>query len=201
MSNPLDPHRSRRVGFLTNRHAKKSEDQHRFLDTPRGPQPAGYVPGEGVPGEIAVYFADDPRKLYQLKQWLPVFERLDSRHRLVIITRHPKTYAELGEVSGLRRVLAPAFPDLANLYETSGFKVAVYVNNSVHNFHSLRQSRMLHVHVNHGESDKVCMVSNQVKAYDRVFVAGEAAIARHAAALLEFDLGALVPVGRPQLDL
>ena len=189
------------MGLLTNRHARKRTDPHRFLDTPGGPRPAGYVPGEGVPGEIAVYFADDPRKLYQLEQWLPVLERLDAGHPLVIITRHPKTYAELGEISGLRRVLAPAFPDLANLYESSDFRVAVYVNNSVHNFHSLRQRRMLHVHVNHGESDKVCMVSNQVKAYDRVFVAGEAAIRRHHAALIGFDDAKLVPVGRPQLDL
>jgi CDP-glycerol glycerophosphotransferase (TagB/SpsB family) len=57
------------------------------------------------------------------------------------------------------------------------------------------------VHVNHGESDKVCMVSNQVKAYDRVFIAGEAARRRHRAALMEFDDAKLVPVGRPQLDL
>jgi CDP-glycerol glycerophosphotransferase (TagB/SpsB family) len=45
------------------------------------------------------------------------------------------------------------------------------------------------------------MVSNQVKAYDRVFVAGEAAVRRHRAALLEFDESKLVRVGRPQLDL
>jgi hypothetical protein len=193
MSDPSPP--------VFTRHAKKTEDPHRFLDTPNGPQPDGYRPGEPVPGEIAVYFTDDPRKLYQLRQWLPVFERLDARHPLAIITRHHRTYAELGELTGLRRVLAPTFPDLANLYESSDFKIAVYVNNSVHNFHSLRQCRLLHVHVNHGESDKVCMVSNQVKAYDRVFVAGTAAIHRHRAARLGFDEGKLVAVGRPQLDL
>jgi CDP-glycerol glycerophosphotransferase (TagB/SpsB family) len=55
--------------------------------------------------------------------------------------------------------------------------------------------------VNHGESDKICMVSNQAKAYDKVFVAGEAAIRRHAAALAWFDPNHLVPVGRPQIDL
>ena len=40
-----------------------------------------------VPGTVAVYFADDPRKVYQLKQWLPVFERLDREHPVTIITR------------------------------------------------------------------------------------------------------------------
>jgi CDP-glycerol glycerophosphotransferase (TagB/SpsB family) len=45
------------------------------------------------------------------------------------------------------------------------------------------------------------MVSNQVKAYDKVFVAGEAAVRRHRAALVDFDESTLVRVGRPQLDL
>jgi CDP-Glycerol:Poly(glycerophosphate) glycerophosphotransferase len=174
---------------------------HRLLDGPRVPGPAGYFPGEPVPGEVVVYFADDPRKLYQLRQWLPVLERLNDSHPTVVVTRHQRTFEEVRTQTALRCVLAPAFPDLVGLYEASDFKVAIYVNNSVHNFQSLTNRRMLHVHVNHGESDKVCMVSNQVKAYDRVFVAGEAAIVRHAAALLEFDPGALVPVGRPQLDL
>lgn len=185
------------MGLFGNR--KKAGDARRQLDTPNGPMPAGYEPGTHVPGEIAVYFADDPRKLYQLKQWLPVLERLDREHPVTIITRNRKTFAELE--TPLRTVLAPAFPDLVQLYETSDFKVAIYVNNSVHNFHSLMQRRIVHVHVNHGESDKVCMVSNQVKAYDRVFVAGEAAVRRHRVALMEFDESRLVSVGRPQLDL
>lgn len=187
------------MGLFGNR--KKPRDVRRLLDTPKGPLPAGYEPGTPVGGTVAVYFADDPRKLYQLKQWLPVLERLDHEHPVTIITRNHRTYAELAPTTSVRCVLAPAFPDLVQLYECSDFKVAVYVNNSVHNFHSLMQRFMLHVHVNHGESDKVCMVSNQVKAYDRVFIAGEAARRRHRAALMEFDESSLVAVGRPQLDL
>jgi CDP-glycerol glycerophosphotransferase (TagB/SpsB family) len=60
---------------------------------------------------------------------------------------------------------------------------------------------MLHVHINHGESDKQSMASNNAKSYDRVFVAGEAAVQRIAAGLLEFDTSKLVRIGRPQLDL
>jgi hypothetical protein len=185
------------VGLFGNR--KKPRDVRRLLDAPNGPVPTGYEPGTPVPGTVAVYFADDPRKLYQLRQWLPVLERLDREHPVTIVMRNRKTYDALE--TPLRNVLAPAFPDLVQLYECSDFKVAVYVNNSVHNFHSLMQRHMLHVHVNHGESDKVCMVSNQVKAYDRVFIAGEAARRRHRVALMEFDESKLVPVGRPQLDL
>ena len=155
----------------------------------------------GVPGTVAIYFADDPRYLYQLRQWLPVFERLHERHPSVIVACHPDTHAVLREETPLPSLLAPTWPELIGHYESSDYKVAVYVNNSDFNFLSLAAPRMLHVHVNHGESDKVCMVSNQVKAYDRVFVAGEAAVRRHKAALLEFDERALVRVGRPQLDL
>ncbi|MGD9527022.1 MAG: hypothetical protein AB7V44_09565, partial [Pseudonocardia sp.] len=50
---------------------------HRHLNGRRVADPDGYVPGEAVPGEVVVYFAEDPRRVYQLRQWLPVLERLD----------------------------------------------------------------------------------------------------------------------------
>jgi hypothetical protein len=130
-----------------------------------------------------------------------VLEMLDEHHRVLIVTRDPHSYAELSSMTALPAVCAPTMPDLMALYEASAFRVALYVNNSMFNFQSLMSRTMLHVHVNHGESDKVSMVSNQVKAYDRVFVAGPAAIDRHRAALIEFDHDSLVQVGRPQLDL
>lgn len=176
-------------------------NSHQNVDGRRVGRPAGYAPGEPVAGEIAVYFADDQRQLYQLSQWLPVLELLDRRHPVVIVTCHAGSYAALGRLTGLRTVFTPTWPDLAGLYETSAFRMAIYVNNSTDNFLSLTAPRMAHVHVNHGESDKACMVSNQVKAYDRVFVAGEAAVLRYRGALIEFDEGKLVRVGRPQLDL
>jgi len=150
---------------------------------------------------VVVYFGDDPRRLYQLWQWIPVLERLHGRHPVLLVARDPRTYTELHHRTSLPHVLAPTFADLVDLYENSAHKIAIYVNNSAHNFQSLVGRRMLHVHVNHGESDKVCMVSNQVKAYDRVFVAGEAAVRRYRAGLIDFDTGRLVRVGRPQLDL
>lgn len=153
------------------------------------------------PADVIVYFGDDPLRLYQLRQWLPVFEQLDADHPVLIVTRQPETFAQLPRMTLLRGALAPSFPDLVELYERVDPAVAIYVNNSMLNFQSLSARRMLHVHVNHGESDKACMASNQVKAYDRVLVAGEEAVARYRAALLEFDEHRFVPIGRPQLDL
>ncbi len=154
-----------------------------------------------LPVEVVAYFGDDPLRAYQLRQWLPVFEQLDRVHPVVVVLRDPRTVAAVAPLTSLRSALVPSFGELTELYRHVEAKVALYVNNSAKNFQSLVARSMVHVHVNHGESDKICMVSNQVKAYDRVFVAGDAAVARHRAALIGFDLDRLVPVGRPQLDL
>jgi len=156
-----------------------------------------------VPPEVSTvaYFADDPTRAYQLGQWLPVLEILNEQHPVGIVVRDPESAFVLGARTSLPVFTAPTFPELANLYESLDAKVALYCNNSMLNFQSLISGRMLHVHINHGESDKQSMASNNAKAYDRVFVAGAAAVQRHAAGLLEFDTDRLVRIGRPQLDL
>ncbi len=150
---------------------------------------------------VAAYFADDPTRVYQLLQWLPVLEQLDDTQPVGVVTRHPETAEVVRSATRLRVYDAPEFPELVELYERLGPKVVLYCNNSMLNFQSLLDGRALHVHINHGESDKQSMVSNNAKAYDRVLVAGEAAVQRHRAALMELDESRLVRIGRPQLDL
>ena len=150
---------------------------------------------------ILAYFADDPTRAYQLGQWLPVLEVLNERHPVGIVAREADSALVLGAATSLPVFTAESLQELTALYDDLDAKVVLYCNNSVLNFQSLINGRMLHVHINHGESDKQSMASNNAKAYDRVFVAGEAAVQRHAAGLLEFDLNRLVRIGRPQLDL
>jgi hypothetical protein len=151
--------------------------------------------------EVAVYYADDPDRVYQLDQWLPVLERLAETHKVVVILRDIRTMKVLQDRTTLPIVCVTTFLDLMNLYDAGEFKVGIYVNNGNRNFQSLNNPRMLHVHVNHGESDKLSSFSNQVKAYDRVFVAGPVAVERYKEALIDFDGSKVVAVGRPQLDL
>lgn len=150
--------------------------------------------------DVALYFADGPQKLYQLTQWLPVFES-HRDVRTIVVVRHIETYNTLRGLTSLRVLLVPRYEILMALYDRADFHAVLYVNNGWTNFQSLSFQQAVHIHVNHGESDKICMVSNQAKAYDKVFVAGEAAVRRHAAALAWFDPARLVRVGRPQLDL
>ncbi|MEO5852270.1 MAG: CDP-glycerol glycerophosphotransferase family protein [Nocardioides sp.] len=150
---------------------------------------------------VIAYFADDPSRTYQLIQWLPVLDLLHQQHPVSIVVRDPESAEVLRARTALPVLSAPSFPELTALYAELDAKVVLYCNNSMLNFQSLIDGRMLHAHINHGESDKQSMASNNAKAYDRVFVAGRAAVRRHVAGLLEFDTSRLVRVGRPQLDL
>jgi CDP-Glycerol:Poly(glycerophosphate) glycerophosphotransferase len=150
---------------------------------------------------VLAYFADDPTRSYQLIQWLPVLEQLDQHHPVGIVARDERTVEVLRERTDLPIAYVEGFAELTDLYAASEARVVLYCNNSMLNFNSLIDARKLHVHINHGESDKQSMASNNAKAYDRVFVAGEAAVRRYAAELLELDTAKLVRIGRPQLDL
>lgn len=151
--------------------------------------------------EVIVYFPDDVRRLYQIEQWLPIFEQLAERRSVLLVMRNLGAFREIRRRTRIRTIFVRRLYDLIELYDRGDYKIAIYVNNGSGNFQSLGAARMLHVHINHGESDKISMVSNQAKAYDRIFVAGEAAVLRHRAALMNFDESKLVRIGRPQLDL
>jgi hypothetical protein len=155
----------------------------------------------GLPAVVLAYFADGPSRAYQIQQWTPVLEKLEERRPVIVVTRSLKTFELLVGSTRLPLVFARRLRDLEDVLQSTDPKICLYVNNSTQNFQALSWRRALHVHLNHGESDKVSMASNQVKVYDAVFVAGEAAEMRYRENLLAFDGGTLVRVGRPQLDL
>lgn len=153
--------------------------------------------------DVLFYFPDAANKIYQIRQWLPVIAAHQTELKYGIVCRVKSSWQDLMFDDDLPapNFLATTFVSLMDLYRVLQPKAIVYPNNGLRNFQSLLWSDAAHIHVNHGESDKVSMVSNQAKAYDRVFVAGQAAVRRHRAALSEFDERHLVVVGRPQLDL
>lgn len=174
----------------------------RTLRTTAGSGPPFDLPLSQMPAvPVVAYFADSPATIYQIKQWLPVFEQVAQRHPFIIVTRKMDTTRQLRDLTDLPVAFARTIDGVLALYDQIGVKNVIYVNNGMRNFQSLIYQSALHVHVNHGESDKVSMVSNQAKSYDRVVVAGQAAIERHRRALINFDEGRLAVCGRPQLDL
>ena len=158
------------------------------------------IDGITVPADVVVYFSDLTNKAYQLEQWLPSLEKLHETRPVLLVFRKVQTLRYFRRRTRLPKIFVRRLDDLVNLYTSNNFKLCLYVNNGVQNFQSLSVPGPVHVHINHGESDKLSMVSNQAKAYDRVLVAGPAAVERHRQVLRDFDLGRLITVGRPQLD-
>ena len=151
--------------------------------------------------EVLAYFGDDLSRSYQLQQWLPVYEELNKTHKVQIICRQYPTTKHIRKLTSLPVNSVYDFFTLTDLIESNNYKVILYVNNSFTNFQSMAAKKAFHVHLNHGESDKMSMTSRQMYAYDVVAVAGQAAKDRLSNSLIVKDENKEVVIGRPQLDL
>ena len=151
--------------------------------------------------EIAVYFADGPVNMYQVRQWYAPLAELAASHPVAIVSRNPGTMLQLLDESPVPVVYARQVVDLERFVDQQAPKIVLYVNQNARNFQMMRYGRMWHVFVNHGESDKMYMTTNQFKAYDYALIAGDAARERLAEALWDYDLDArTIAIGRPQAD-
>ncbi|MGU3410956.1 CDP-glycerol glycerophosphotransferase family protein [Microbacterium sp. M1A1_1b] len=156
-----------------------------------------------VPGtvEVAVYFADGPVNMYQVRQWYAPLAELARTHPVAIISRNPGTMLTLLDEAPVPAVYARQVVDLERFVDEQAPKLVLYVNQNARNFQMMRYGRMWHVFVNHGESDKMYMTTNQFKAYDYALIAGDAARDRLAEALWDYDLDRrAIAIGRPQAD-
>ncbi len=151
--------------------------------------------------EVLAYFGDDLSRSYQIQQWLPVYEELNKTHKVQIICRQFPTTKHLRKLTSLPVNSVYDFFTLTDLIDSNNYKVVLYVNNSFTNFQAMAAKKAFHVHLNHGESDKMSMTSRQMYAYDVVAVAGQAAKDRLKNALIVSDENKEVVIGRPQLDL
>lgn len=150
--------------------------------------------------EVLVRFTGSAANLYQIRPWLGPLEHLDQQHKVLVATQNAEACATLLEETSLRVVSAPTVGEFEVLVNTGDFKVCFYVNHVSSNFTALRFADMFHVNIGHGESDKIYMASNQAKAYDYLFVAGDAAVDRYVKNLIHFSTDKLIRIGRPQFD-
>lgn len=157
--------------------------------------------GRSLPHTVMVYFADTVGALYQIEQWYEPFRALSRKHPLVVVTRDSRTARRVRRDSGLDTIVVSHYTTMDDLIARSQLKVALYVNHNPENFSNLRFNTLVHASMMHGDSDKGVSVSNQTKAYDFSFVAGQAAVERMAAFSTFYDAQTrCIPVGRPQVD-
>ena len=131
---------------------------------------------------------------YIVNQWLPALDALPRNGLLVVReasqlsplapTRHPVVYAPT-----TRHVELLALPTV---------RVAFYLAYGERNATLLREPRLTHVMLAHGDSDKATSASALIRAFDETWVAGPAAIERFRAAGVALGPERFAVIGRPQ---
>ena len=166
--------------------------RRRLADEP--PHPEGHY-------QVAVYFADGAVNMYQMRQWYRPLAAL-AQHRPVVVLARQATGAErLLDEDAPPVAFVPTVRDLERFIAKQDIRVVLYVNQNTRNFQMFRYGRRWHVFINHGESDKMYMTTNQYKAYDYALVAGQAARDRLSRTLWDYDVDKrTIEIGRPQAD-
>lgn len=151
--------------------------------------------------KIAVYFADGAVNMYQMRQWYRPLHELSKLWPVVVLSRSATGAEKLLDEPGPPVAFVPKVRDLERFVAEQDIRVVLYVNQNTRNFQMFRYGRRWHVFINHGESDKMYMTTNQYKAYDYAFVAGQAARDRLSRTLWDYDIDhRTIEIGRPQAD-
>ncbi|GAA1239993.1 CDP-glycerol glycerophosphotransferase family protein [Microbacterium phyllosphaerae] len=151
--------------------------------------------------QVAVYFADGAVNMYQMRQWYRPLAELSKRWPVVVLSRSATGADKLLDEDGPPVAFVPTVRDLERFIAAQDIRVVLYVNQNTRNFQMFRYGRRWHVFINHGESDKMYMTTNQYKAYDYALVAGQAARDRLSRTLWDWDIDSrTIEIGRPQAD-
>jgi hypothetical protein len=143
-----------------------------------------------------LYFAAPPGSAYQARMWLPYLDRLGQPYLVLTPQRHH--LPALAAATAAPVVVYDSFEALDAVMVPS-LRAAFYVNNGMHNAHCVRYAHLTHVQLYHGDSDKAVTASPLNQLYDRLFVAGQAAIDRFAAHGVQIAADRFRIVGRPQV--
>lgn len=170
--------------------------------------PDEYSPQDDDDFVAAGYFAGDLTSVYQLEQWLWPFEQLEAKLKdaghgdqpFGIIVRNAPVAEYLKGITSFPVRFSRLTHGLDKFMQSPSLRAVFYVNQGTSNFQALRYPEPAHVHLSHGESEKISMISNQLKCYDFVFTAGQAARERIKQTLYGMSDDRMFDVGRPQLD-
>ncbi|MGW8484288.1 CDP-glycerol glycerophosphotransferase family protein [Microbacterium sp. NPDC055903] len=151
--------------------------------------------------KVAVYFADGAVNMYQMRQWYRPLAELAKLWPVVVLSRSATGAEKLLDEDAPPVAFVPKVRDLERFIAKQDIRVVLYVNQNTRNFQMFRYGRRWHVFINHGESDKMYMTTNQYKAYDYALVAGQAARDRLSRTLWDYDIERrTIEIGRPQAD-
>ncbi|MGI5215766.1 CDP-glycerol glycerophosphotransferase family protein [Plantactinospora sp. CA-290183] len=147
--------------------------------------------------EFLLYFSAPPGSEYQVKMWLPYLERI-GRPFLVLL-REPDFLASVSAATSAPVVVCPT-PRSIDEAMVPSLRVAFYVNHGAKNSHCIRFGHLTHIQLHHGDSDKAPSANPVSAIFDKIFVAGQAAIDRYARNGVVIPQEKFAIVGRPQVE-
>ncbi|MGA3564347.1 CDP-glycerol glycerophosphotransferase family protein [Melissospora conviva] len=147
--------------------------------------------------EFVLYFSAPAGSEYQATMWLPYLERIGRP--FMVLVREADHLAALAAATTAPVVHSPTVRAVDQAIVPS-LRVAFYVNHGAKNSHCLRFSRLTHIQLHHGDSDKTPSANPLTAIFDKVFVAGEAAVERYARNGVHIPREKFVVVGRPQVE-
>ncbi|NLU78851.1 CDP-glycerol glycerophosphotransferase [Micromonospora sp. HNM0581] len=147
--------------------------------------------------EFVLHFSAPTGSEYQVTMWLPYLERIGRP--FVVMVRESEFLAPLAAATTAPVVYCPTTRSMDEVLVPS-LRVAFYVNHGAKNSHCIRFTQLTHVQLHHGDSDKAPSANPVSAVFDRIFVAGEAAIERYARAGVDIPAEKFVVVGRPQVE-
>ena len=147
--------------------------------------------------EVIVYLSGARGSVYQLKQWMPILDKL--KQRVTVIAREKFWINDFCD-SPLHTVYSRSMTDNES-FLTPATKVCLYPANGKKNSQMMRRTELVHIFINHGESDKIVNVSRFVKAYDKLYLAGPMARDRLREAGIALGDDQYTYVGRPQTSI
>ncbi|SCL23782.1 CDP-Glycerol:Poly(glycerophosphate) glycerophosphotransferase [Micromonospora rhizosphaerae] len=163
---------------------------------PAGGGPVGRALRRHQP-EFLLYFSAPPGSEYQVTMWLPYLERIGRP--FMVMLREPEFLPTIAAATTAPVVFCPTLKTMDEALVPS-LRVAFYVNHAAKNSHCIRFNQLTHVQLHHGDSDKAPSANPVSAIFDRIFVAGPAAIERYARAGVEIPAEKFVVVGRPQVE-
>ncbi|MEV7395887.1 CDP-glycerol glycerophosphotransferase family protein [Aeromicrobium sp. NPDC092404] len=145
--------------------------------------------------DVVVHLSGPEAAGYQINTWLESLEALDRR--VFIVLRDHPLFTKMASTS--IPTLELKDPGELLMLDFSSARVALYPSNTGNNIHLLRLPTLMSAFIGHGDSDKSASNNPFSRAYDELWVAGEAGADRYRRSGLGVHEDQYRFVGRPQV--
>jgi hypothetical protein len=156
-----------------------------------------YAAVEAYGPKFVLYYGVPAGSAYQVGMWIEYLERIGEP--FIVVLRKTSAFREIVRLTDAPVVVRTNIWQLDDVV-TPSITTAFYVNNSAPNVHMVRYPQMTHVQLLHGDSDKASSFNPVTALYDKVFVAGQAAIDRYENNGVDIPQEKFTIVGRPQVE-